>query len=480
MRALLVAALAVVGCHDKPAARPAGPVAGSQAAQDAAPAEAVADPWDKPAAPKPPDGPEARQRRADAALARVATIGPAVAKLRGLAFLHEVPTRYQQAAEFQAFVHREVTRELPEGRSRELGIALAQLGLMTKPLDLAQVEEQAMITQAGAYYDPAAKAFFLVIAPDSELMLDTISAHELTHALQDQHFDLTRYLPSDQSLDDDAATARKFVVEGDATFVMLLYALRGVIGDAISPKLLGLLHQQIDLMANQDVESLKAQARGQAAALSGMGAELKQSIDAMDDIPATVLVPLLDSYMKGARVALAAYEHGGWSGVDALYRDPPSSTEQVLHPATKLYPVRERPHKVTLLATADHELAGSVLGELQWKIYFDLWKTPHAAEAAEGWGGDRYAVTRRKDGRLIVRIATTWDTAEDAAQFTTAYLASLAARFPGVSTAQAAAGIARPGGGKLFVRSAGARVYILDGADDASALDAMVRSTRID
>jgi len=241
-----------------------------------------------------------------------------------------------------------------------------------------------------------------------------------------------------------------------------------------------LLHQQIDLMANQDVESLKAQARGQAAALSGMGAELKQSIDAMDDIPATVLVPLLDSYMKGARVALAAYEHGGWSGVDALYRDPPSSTEQVLHPATKLYPVRERPHKVTLAATADHELAGSVLGELQWKIYFDLWKTPHAAEAAEGWGGDRYAVTRRKDGRLIVRIATTWDTAEDAAQFTTAYLASLAARFPGVSTAQAAAGIARPGGGKLFVRSAGARVYILDGADDASALDAMVRSTRID
>jgi hypothetical protein len=193
-----------------------------------------------------------------------------------------------------------------------------------------------------------------------------------------------------------------------------------------------------------------------------------------------VLVPLLSSYMKGSLVALTAYEHGGWPSVDALYRDPPASTEQVLHPETKLFPTRERPHRVTLARTADPELAGNVLGELQWRIYFTLWKSPGAAAAAEGWGGDRFSVTRRKDGRLIGRIATTWDTAGDATQFADAYVASVAARFPGADISHPAAGIARAEGGKVFVRTAGKRVYIVDGADDPGVLDALVRTTTID
>jgi hypothetical protein len=202
------------------------------------------------------------------------------------------------------------------------------------------VAEQAMTTQAGAYYDPAAKAFFLVMVPSSDFLLDTISAHELTHGLQDQHFDLAKYLPSDGSLDEDAAAARHFVVEGDATFVMLLYGVRSMVGDQLPPTVIAALREQITKLAAQDLAGLKAQLKSQSALFGGMDPEIQKSIDAMDDIPPTVLVPLLDSYMKGALVALTAYEHGGWAAVDALYRDPPSSTEQVLHPDTKLYPVR--------------------------------------------------------------------------------------------------------------------------------------------
>jgi hypothetical protein len=490
MRQLLVAALALAACRDTPApARAPVGSAGSAAAGSAGSAaagsgsSAAADPWA--AKPKPPDTPETRKQRADAALGRVATIMPTLAKLRGLRFDREVPTRYQTTPEFQAFVRREIARELPPQRSKDLAAAFAQLGLLAKPIDIAAVEEQAMVTQAGAYYDPAAKAFFLVMVPDNELMLDTISAHELTHALQDQHFNLTKYLPSDGSLDDDATTARRFVVEGDATFAMLIYALHGVIGDKLTPALITGVRGQIEQLASQDLDALKAQAKGQSAALGMMDGDIQKSIDAMDDIPPVVLVPLLDSYMKGALVALTAYEHGGWAGVDALYRAPPSSTEQVLHPATKLFPTRDEPHRVVLARPADPELWGNVLGELGWKIYFELWKTPGAAEAAEGWGGDRYSVTRRKDGRLIARIATVWDSATDATQFAAAYRASLAARFPGApitDTGDAGADVvtARPDGGKIFVRTIGARVFIVDGADDARALDALVRTTKLD
>ena len=437
------------------------------------------DPWSAPPPAKVADTPAARQQRAEAALGRVAAIKPEVARLRGLAFDREVPTHYQKAGDFQAFVRREIAKELPAARSRDLSAALAHIGFLVQPIDIAQVAEQAMTTQAGAYYDPAAKAFFLVMVPDNTLMLDTMSAHELTHALQDQHFDLTRYLPND-GIDDDAATARRFVAEGDATFVMLLYAMHGVLGDTISPAVMGMLRKQITTFAAMDIAALEEMTRSQSAAFGIMDAEIKKAIDAMDDIPATVLVPMLDSYMKGALVALTAYDHGGWPAVDALYRDPPASTEQVLHPQAKLFPTRERPHRVTFARTADPELTGNVLGELQWQIYFSLWKSPHAAEASEGWAGDRYRVTRRKDGRLIGRIATTWDTAEDAEQFASAYLASLAVRFPSAGTSAPAAGFARTGGGRVFVRTAGTRVFIVDGADDAGALDALARTTTFD
>jgi hypothetical protein len=479
MRPLAAIALVLVASCDRSSAHhePAGGAAGSGGSAGSA---AAVDPWAESTAPRPPETPASRQRRAEAALARVAKIEPEVARLRHLTFERAVPTRYQKPDEFRAFVRREIGRELPAGRSRDLTAALAHLGFLAAPTDLAGVEEQAMTTQAGAYYDPAAKAFFVVMVPSSDLMLDTMSAHELTHALQDQHFDLERYLPGDAGLDDDAATARRFVVEGDATLVMLLYTMHSMLGDDITPPVLAVLRDQIKALASQDLAALEAQVRSQSALFGGMDAEIQRSIDAMGDIPPAVLVPLLDSYMKGALVALTAYEHGGWAGVDALYRDPPSSTEQVLHPATKLYPVRERPHRVQLARGADPEVAGGVLGELQWKIYFDLWKSPRAAEASEGWGGDRYQVTRRRDGRLIGRLATIWDTPDDARQFADAYVASLAARFPGADLGRAAAGIARPDGGRVFVRVAGARVFIVDGADDAAALDAVVRAATFD
>lgn len=478
MRPLAVIALALAASCDRSPARPAaGP---GSSAGSAGPGSAIAeqrDPWAQPP-PPPPETPATRQRRAEAALARVGTIEPAVARLRHLGFERDVPTRYQKPDEFRAFVRREISRELPAARSRDLTAALAHLGFLARPTDLASVEEQAMTTQAGAYYDPAAKAFFVVMVPNSDLMLDTMSAHELTHALQDQHFDLERFLPVDGKLDDDAAAARRFVAEGDATLVMLLYTMRTMLGDQLTPPVVAALRDQIEKLAAQDLAALEAQVRSQSALFGGMDAEIQRSIDAMDDIPPIVLVPLLDSYMKGALVALTAYEHGGWAAVDALYRDPPSSTEQVLHPATKLFPVRDRPRRVTLARTTDPALAGNVIGELQWKVYLDLWKVPHGAEAAAGWGGDRYAVTRRRDGRLIGRIATVWDTADDARQFADAYAASLAARFPGGGSL--AAGIARPDGGRVFVRVAGDRVFIVDGADDAAVMDALVKSTKLD
>lgn len=482
MRQLLLVMLVLAGSCGRSAKPPpadrtgTGSADGSDSASGAG--SAAGDPWKAGDKPRPADTEEARQKRAEAALGRVATIKPIIEKLRGLTFKQDVPTKYQSTSEFQAFVRREIGKELPPERATNLSAALAHLGFLTRPMDLATTLEHALTSQAGAYYDPVAKAFFLVIVPPSEMMLDTISAHELVHALQDQHFDLSRYLPADQSLDEDAATARRFVVEGEATFVMMLYALHSVIGDKITPAMVTRMRAQIGQMANLEPDALKAQIKAQAAMLGDLGPEIRKSIDAMDEIPATILVPLVDSYMKGAMVVLTAYEHGGWAAVDDLYRLPPISTEQVLHPETKLFPVHEVPRKVTLAKPTDPELAGNVLGELQWRIYFQQWKAKNPVESAAGWGGDRYSVTRGKDGQLVGRIAMTWDTFEQATNFVAAYLATLAVRFPGADISKPADGIARPDGTRIFVRHTDRRVFIVDGARDVAAIEALVRTTK--
>lgn len=481
---LAFVALVACGSDSKPAPQPPATtkdVPAETSNPSAGSGSAAEDPWaGKPAA---ADTPEARKQRAEAALIRVAGIKPKIAALRELAFKHDVATGYQTADEFRAFVKTELAKDLPTNRATDVSAALAHIGLIAKPVDLLQVLENTLATQVGAYYDPRTDKFHVVMVPDSEMMLDVMSAHELVHGLQHHHFQLDKLMPpgmyNNDAFSEDAATAIRFLVEGDATYAMLVYAVANAMNatklDANTSKL---LRTQVDGLASMDVAGLKAQMSQQGAAFSGMDADMKASFDAIDSIPAAILVPMIGSYTKGALVAAVAFENGGWPALNALYKNPPQSTEQVLHPATKLFPKRELPVTVTFPTTKD-ALVTDVMGELGWWIYFDQWAKDKAAEAAAGWGGDLFSVTKRADGRLVASIVTTWDTPADAKQFADAYTASLGARFPAAGTPNAKTGVARPDGGKVFLRHTGSTVYIVDGADDLKALDELVKATKL-
>lgn len=404
-----------------------------------------------------------KQDRITAALARVDGIQPRLARLRGLPFKRSVPTAQQSAADFKAFLHREIEKELPRDKSVKVSAAYLHIGLLEKPIDLATALEQTMASQAAAYYDPKAKKFFAVMLPDNDMMLDTMSAHELTHGLQDQTFDLEAYLSAKPALDDDAQIARQFVVEGDATLAMYAYLTAEAKGRGDVPAIIRGLRPQLSLFANMDLAAYSATMKQQAGAMKDLDADLKRSMESIGELPAMVVWPMLDSYSKGALVALTAYEHGGWAGVDALYKDPPASSEQVLHPATKLIPKREPPIRVTLPALDGELLVSNVLGELQWRTYFSLW-VPNTPQASEGWGGDRYAVVKRTDRSLLGYHATIWDTAADAKEFADAYKASFAKRF------------AR-GDRKYTMTADGTKVFILDGSDDATLLAKLIKDT---
>ena len=425
--------------------------------------------------PKPKAG---REERARIALERVPTITQAVAELRGLEFQRAVPAEYQQEKDFRAFVAAEIKRELPPARNAALGKALVHIGLLPEALDLARTLEDAMVTQAGAYYDPKTKKFFLVMVPESNLILDTISSHELTHALQDQHFNLNQYYYGHEGdgpplFNEDQLAARRFLVEGEATLVMMAHAAysmtkMNMLKDAT---MLKSLRMQLEMMANLSLEELTEMNKDQAKSFVDMGDEFKKSMDAMDEIPLYVLVPLLDSYVKGALPVYEAFVAGGWDAVNELYsKAPPDSTEQVLHPREKMFPNRDYPVGVELTAPKGFsQLYTEVMGELGWRVYFQVWNYQEGVKAAAGWDGDRYAVWE-KDGRMVSVTVTVWDSEAEATEFRDAYLATLATRFPDGAEAVKDSVTFKPRiGGVVAVQVQGTEVWMADGKDQKEA-----------
>jgi hypothetical protein len=127
-------------------------------------------------------------------------------------------------------------------------------------------------------------------------------------------------------------------------------------------------------------------------------------------------------YNAGSGFAAAAYLRGGWPAVDAAHRDPPASSEQVLHPE-KYFDARDRPIEVALGGTEELERRGwtrvfeDTFGELDVRVLAGRVFDPVRAGAiAAGWGGDRCRVLVRSDA-MIVAWLSVWDSEEDARDF---------------------------------------------------------------
>jgi hypothetical protein len=425
-----------------------------------------------PADPEP--APLTKEELVAKAIERAGSIQTEVAAIRGREFKSKVPAEYQTEEDFAEFVRTEMEKELPDEKNKELSAAAYHLGLMDKPIDLKATIEHAFVTQAAGYYDPTQKKFFIVVLSSDDSMLDTITSHELMHGLQDQYFDLNAYYHVDQPdnpLTEDQANARRFIVEGEATMLMIVYVTKAYSGmDMLSDDGVKQLGTVLKFQAMVDASTMAQQ---QGAMFEDE--DMKKQMDAMKDIPLYILVPLFESYTKGALPVFEAYAAGGWGAVDALYTNPPDSTEQVLHPAEKLVGARDYPIALTLPThrslkkwTSVHS---DVMGELGWRVYLTTWLTTSHDKidvdaAAAGWDGDRYAVYA-KDGSNVGVLATTWDTEDDAKEFEQAYIATLAARFDGAksTTKRGVTTTARPDGTQVLVERRKKDVYIVDGAD---------------
>ena len=219
-------------------------------------------------------------------------------------------------------------------------------------------------------------------------------AHEFSHAMQDQHYNL-------QSLDERASTmdahlATLALIEGDATLSMSLYAI-------------GNLSQgDVDEMINR-------------------AAQWKQ-----DDLPVNVPSPIakmtLFPYTAGLQFVQALFQQSNdWNLVNAAFAVPPLSTEQVMH-IEKYLIEPDVPLPIGLPALGDamggswREIERGVLGEFVLGLHLEQGLSQQEAlKAAAGWGGDSYSLLVDGQGRRLLIIRAVWDTPADAQEFFGAY-----------------------------------------------------------
>jgi hypothetical protein len=157
------------------------------------------------------------------AQARLRDVSAAVEKLRGLRFKTPVPMEILDAAAARASFKARIEPRAEE-QARQIGAAYVQLGLI--PPGKGLIEEYLDLTDKDmlGYYEHDRKTFVLLSHVSAD-EAETVMAHELTHALEDQHYDLEA-MARQAGGDDDHATAIRAVVEGSATAVMIAYFSR--------------------------------------------------------------------------------------------------------------------------------------------------------------------------------------------------------------------------------------------------------------
>jgi hypothetical protein len=350
--------------------------------------------------------------------ASVSRIAERVERERGLRFEH-VP---RPVAVTPARARREGLESLdadyPPARRRADAEVLALLGLVPTGTDLGEAVESTLSEAVAGYYDPRTQRLRIVKGAQTanRVLYEMVLAHELTHALEDQRFgfDLDALAAGG-----DRALAHTALIEGSATALMYRY-----VEDRFgAEELLGGLA---------------------ASAFQGTG-----------NLPPFLTAQLVFPYTAGERFVgrLLEVGNGGWKVVDAaLHFRPPASTEQVLHPDAYLRV--EQPRRVSLrgpvaeLGEGWRPALRSTFGEWQTQKLLALAGGSGSAAAAEGWGGDRYALLERGDERALV-MRWRWDSRRDEREFAVALRAWARERLPD------------PAGASVIARRRGAVTLVL-------------------
>ncbi len=301
---------------------------------------------------------------------RIAPIAREVEKLRKLSFEHPVAVKFLSEAAFEKKVAVDKGK-LTAADKRDAEQSQSQLravGLIGNDVDLLDATSSLQKSGVLAYYDNTTKSVTVKGKKLDDIATKVTLAHELTHALQDQHFDLTK-------LQKDAAkthssTVLRTIIEGDAVRIQNDYV------DTLSK-------------AERAAYESESSAQSDEARKEATDADVPESLQVFFEAPYDLGPIMLDSVIAKQHVA----------GIDKLFEHPPTSDSAFLTPSTLL----DGSH-FTTVSTPKLRAGEKRVGQPDSFGAFSLYQVlasridPAAAlSAADGWGGDAMvAFTRDK------------------------------------------------------------------------------------
>ncbi|HVF87957.1 MAG TPA: DUF6782 family putative metallopeptidase [Pyrinomonadaceae bacterium] len=383
-----------------------------------------------------------------AVVAATAEVLRETSEVRKLPILRSVRSGAQSRVEIERMIIKNLDESSTPEEMRASEQELKKLGLVPPDFQLREFIIGLLTEQVAGYYDPKTQEFYLADWIDVDAQ-KTVMAHELTHALQDQHFNLRRFEKWPKG-DSDAELAAHALIEGDATLAMMYYALR-------SPK------------------------------TAGAGATPPEAddstIDQLNKAPRALRESLLFPYERGMNWAFQVHKRSGWDGLSQAFTKPPQSTEQIMHPDKYFVgemPVKvEAPNLAAKLGARWRRTDYDVHGE--WSFYLVLGEflkdDAQAKKAAAGWSGDRFALYEgARPEEVMIAMLSVWDTERDAREFFEAYARRTDLRY---ETARSGAAITsyewRTKEGRVMLEQRGARVAILEGVPEKANTGGLMR-----
>lgn len=333
-----------------------------------------------------------------------------MSKLLDLPIKQPLKKSIRSKDEIRAYLIKQENEDEPPEKRYADQRALEAFGLIPKNFPLDSFLLDILTDQVAGLYDPKQQEFYIADWIPVEQQRSVMS-HELTHALDDQYFQIDSWLKAARP-NDDAEMARDAVVEGSAVAAMLDYAL---------------LDQKVSVRELPDVTALV-----RAGALGEMEDDPK-----LKTAPLYIRDDLLFPYLAGLGFSQQFLKaHSGWNDFKFVFQNPPVSTQQILHPA--LYLAEKKPEEVVLpdvkkiVPDGWRELDENVMGEFGLE---EILKQQAGQDQAErispAWMGDRYAIfenEKTKQTLLILLLAL--DSGEHAANFLNAYAEVLQKQFP--------------------------------------------------
>ena len=311
-----------------------------------------------------------------------------VQEKRGLLFKEPVQVTLLGDDAFRARLNE--TDESEEEDLEELRTAervLQAYGLLERGVDLDEATEALLGDAVVGFYDTE-EDDLVVRGEKLTPYVRSTFAHELTHALQDQWFDLEREDIEDR--DDEASQAFTAVIEGDAVRVEQLYL------DTLPPE-----------------EQKQAEAE-EISAGGGISPDIPQILFELIGFP----------YAVGPTFVSEVVANGGQTRLDEAFRNPPTTTEEILHPEVFLAGDKPKTVKNPEPDKGKKAIDQGVLGEYGFLLVLGrLLDLQDALPAVQGWGGDRYVAWRDGD-RTCARTNLVMDTADDAREMRAALVAA--------------------------------------------------------